>query len=218
MTEELEDDLEEYGNVNAVVTGSFIITHKITSGLTESQLLSTAISLVLATIVLIIAYRRFTLGIIAILPVLMSIVWILGTMVLIDYSLNVLTITVTSLTIGIGVDYAIHATERFKLVADKTGDIKMAVSETIERSGGGLIIAAITTVSGFGMLIFAPIPPQVQFGVIMVLTISFSLITSILYLPLMLARWASWSKKRKGYIISSKPPDKDYINEINNEK
>jgi predicted RND superfamily exporter protein len=179
-------------------------------------MLSTAISLVLATIVLIVAYRRFTLGIIAILPVLISIIWILGTMVLIDYSLNVLTITVTSLTIGIGVDYAIHATERFKLVADKTGDIQMAVCETIERSGGGLIIAAITTVSGFGMLIFAPIPPQVQFGVIMVMTISYSLITSILYLPLMLARWANWSKKRKGYIISSKPLDEEYLNDIKN--
>jgi hydrophobe/amphiphile efflux-3 (HAE3) family protein len=216
MTDELENDLEDYGKVDAVVTGALVITHKITSGLTESQMLSTAISLVLATIVLIVAYRRFTLGIIAILPVLISIIWILGTMVLIDYSLNVLTITVTSLTIGIGVDYAIHATERFKLVADKTGDIQMAVCETIERSGGGLIIAAITTVSGFGMLIFAPIPPQVQFGVIMVMTITYSLITSILYLPLMLARWAIWSKKRNGYIISSKPPDEEYLNDIKN--
>lgn len=214
MTEELEGDLGDYGNVDATVTGTFVITHKITSGLTESQLLSTAISLVLATIVLIIAYRRLTLGIIAILPVLISIVWILGTMVLIDYSLNVLTITVTSLTIGIGVDYAIHATERFKLVANKTGNIKMAVCETIERSGGGLIIAAITTVSGFGMLIFAPIPPQVQFGVIMVMTITFSLITSILFLPLMLAAWAKWSKKRKGYIISPKAKDEEYLNDI----
>jgi predicted RND superfamily exporter protein len=139
-------------------------------------------------------------------------------MFFIGYSLDVLTITVTSLTIGIGIDYAIHTTERFKLVADKTGDITAAISETIEKTGGALLIAALTTILGFGMLLFAPIPPQAQFGVIMVLTIAFALITSVLVLPLILARWAKWSKKTKGFIISPKPVDEEYLNEVKNNK
>jgi predicted RND superfamily exporter protein len=139
-------------------------------------------------------------------------------MYFIGYTLNILTITVTSLTIGIGIDYAIHATERFKLVADKTGDIKAALTETIGKTGGALLIAALTTTLGFGMLIFVPIPPEVQFGVIMVMTITFSFITSVLLLPLILARWAKWSKKVRGYIISSKPADKNYINNNNSKK
>jgi multidrug efflux pump subunit AcrB len=68
------------------------------------------------------------------------------------------------------------------------------------------------------MLIFAPIPPQVQFGVIMVMTISYSLIISVLLLPLVLGRWAKWTKKRKGYIISPKPPEKGYLNNIESEE
>jgi len=214
MTKELNDDVENYGGADVVVTGPFVITHKITSSLKESQLISTGISLFLATIVLIIAYRKLTLGLIAIIPVLISIVWILGTMYFIGYSLNILTIMVTSLTIGIGIDYAIHATERFKLVADKTGDINAALTETISRTGGALLIAALTTTLGFGMLVFAPIPPQVQFGVIMLMTIAFSFITSVLLLPLVLARWAKWTKKRKGYIISPKPAEKDYLDDV----
>jgi predicted RND superfamily exporter protein len=216
MYDEFQEDLEDYGDVKAIPTGQWIITHKITTELTESQILSTAISITLASIVLVIAYRRLTLGLIAIIPVLISIVWILGTMYFIGYNLDVLTITVSSLTIGIGIDYAIHATERFRLVADKTGDIKAALYETIEKTGGALVIAALTTILGFGVLIFAPLPPQAKFGVIMVLTITFSLLTSVLLLPLILARWAKWSKKKKGYIISSKPIDKDYLDEINN--
>jgi len=215
LNEELNNDLEDYGNVDVIVTGLLIITHKITSSLTESQIFSTLVAFVLATIALIIAYRRITLGFIVIIPVLISIIWILGTMYFIGYALNILTITVTSLTIGIGIDYAIHATERFKLVADKTGDIKAALTETIGKTGGALLIAALTTTLGFGMLIFVPIPPEAQFGVIMVMTISYSFITSVLLLPLILARWAKWSKKRKGYIISSKPADKDYLNNNN---
>ena len=181
--------------------------------LSESQYLSTLISLVLAAIVLIIVYRRPTLGLITMIPVLISMVWILGAMYFFGYDLNVLTITVTALTIGIGVDYSIHATERFRLVADKTGNITAAVCETISRTGGALLIAALTTCLGFAVLIFAPIPPQVQFGVITAITILFSFITSVLLLPLLLARWAKWSKKRKGYIISPNPPDEDYLDE-----
>jgi predicted RND superfamily exporter protein len=216
---EIQEDLADYGkDIKAIPTGQWSITHKITSELTSSQLLSTTISLILATAVLIIAYRKLTLGLIAIIPVLISIVWILGAMFFIGYSLDVLTITVTSLTIGIGIDYAIHTTERFKLVADKTGDITAAISETIEKTGGALLIAALTTILGFGMLLFAPIPPQAQFGVIMVLTIAFALITSVLVLPLILARWAKWSKKTKGFIISPKPVDEEYLNEVKNNK
>jgi len=215
LFDEFQEDLADYGNVKATPTGQWLITNKITSELTDSQITSTAISIVLAALILIIAYRRLSLGLIILIPVLISIIWILGTMSLIGYNLDVLTITVTSLTIGIGIDYAIHATERFKLVADKTGDINTAVYETIEKTGGALLIAAFTTILGFGMLIFAPIPPQAQFGVIMVMTIAFSLITSLSILPLLLVRWAKWTKKRKGYIISTKPAEQDYINEIN---
>jgi hydrophobe/amphiphile efflux-3 (HAE3) family protein len=213
LSAELNDDLEDYGNVDAVVTGPMVITDKITISLTESQFLSTFISLILAAVVLIIIYRRPTLGLITMIPVLISIIWILGTMYFIGYDLNILTVTVTALTIGIGVDYSIHATERFRLVADKTGNIPAAVCETISRTGGALLIAALTTCLGFAVLIFAPIPPQVQFGVITAITILFSFITSVLLLPLLLARWAKWTKKRKGYIISSKPPEDGYLDD-----
>ncbi len=211
LTDEFNEDLEDYGNAEAIVTGQYIIWHLITTSLTDSQILSTCISLVLAGIVLIIAYRRPTLGLIAMIPVLVSILWILGTMYFIGYTLNIMTITVTSLTIGIGIDYAIHTTERFRLVADKTGDIKMAVSETVSRTGGALLIAALTTTFGFGTLIFAPIPPEQQFGVITAMTISYSFITSVLLLPLILAKWAKITKKRRGYIISPSIPGKSYL-------
>jgi predicted RND superfamily exporter protein len=204
LKNELTEDLENYGDAKASVTGYFMITYKITGSLTESQALSTGVSIILAAFVLILIYRNPSLGIIAIIPVGISIIWILGTMYYIGYSLNVMTVTVTSITIGIGIDYAIHATERFRLVADKTGDINRAVRETISHTGGALFIAALTTALGFGILIFAPIPPEQQFGVIMALTISYAFITSILVLPLTLIYWAKWRKKRKGYIISPK--------------
>ena len=117
------------------------------------------------------------------------------------YSLNVMTVMITSLTIGLGITYAIHATERFKIVADRTGNTVEAVTETVRHTGSALLMAAVTTVAGFGILVFSPMPPQQQFGVVTALTIIYSLITTIFILPIALAKWGERRKKKKGYII-----------------
>ena len=142
------------------------------------------------------------LGLIAMIPVSVSVIWILGTMYFIGYSLNVMTVMVTSLTIGLGITYAIHAVERFRLTADRTGDVLKAVDETVGHTGGSILIAAVTTIAGFGILIFAPMPPEQQFGIITGMTILYSLISSIFILPPVILFWGKWRKKRLGYIIS----------------
>jgi predicted RND superfamily exporter protein len=117
-----------------------------------------------------------------------------------------MTVMITSITIGLGVTYAIHAVQRFRLIADTTGDIDKAVSSTVSHTGGALLASAATTVAGFGILMLAPITPQQQFGLISSITIIYSLLTTILILPPMLKLWAEWRKKHKGIIIS-KPKD-----------
>jgi len=204
LKQELNEDIEQYGNATAIATGGLIATLTITDSLTVSQATSTAISVVLAAFVVILVYKNPVLGLIAMIPVGVSIIWILGTMFYIGYTLNILTITVTSITIGIGIDYAIHATQRFRYTADRTGDFVTSVCETISQTGGALLIAALTTTLGFGILVFAPIPPQQQFGLILAVTIIYSFITSIFFLPIILYIWGKRQKKRKGYIISPK--------------
>ncbi len=208
LSSELTDDLSEYGDTTSVITGNLLITLSILKNMTESQILSTGICFVLAAIMLTLIYRNPLLGLIAMIPVTISIIWVLGSMYFIGYTLNILTITVTSITIGVGIDYACYITERFRLVADQTGDITKAVTETISRTGSAILIAALSSMFGFGVLAFAPIPPEQQFGIITAITLIYAFITSILVLPLVLARWAYWRKKRKGYIISPGPPKK----------
>ncbi|MEE8565619.1 MAG: MMPL family transporter, partial [Candidatus Thermoplasmatota archaeon] len=103
---------------------------------------------------------------------------------------------------GIGIAFGIHVIQRFRLTADRTGDVRKAVSKTVTHTGGALFIAALTTAAGFGMLILAPLPPEQQFGIITALTIIYSYITSIFVLPPILMIWGIWRKKRKGFIIS----------------
>ncbi|MEM0492699.1 MAG: efflux RND transporter permease subunit [Candidatus Thermoplasmatota archaeon] len=219
LKKELNNDLSSYGDAEVIVTGQLIITSTIMSSMIDSQIVSTVVCFILAFIMLTLIYRNPLLGLIAMIPVTISIVWVLGTMYLAGYTLNILTITVTSLTIGVGIDYACYITERFRLIADRTGDADIAVIETISRTGNAILIAALSSICGFSILLLAPIPPQQQFGLITATTLVYALITSIIILPLVLARWAKWRKKKKGYIISPGRPDGEYdINDYKGSK
>jgi len=206
LNEELDDDLASFGDVSVIVTGNLVITLAIIENMMESQISSTFVCFILAAIMLSLIYRNPILGLIAMIPVTMSILWVLGTMYFIGYSLNILTIMVTCITIGVGIDYACYIVERFRRTADQTGNVTTAVSETISRTGSAIFIAALSSILGFGVLALAPIPPEQQFGIITALTLIYALISSIVVLPLVLARWANWRKKRKGYIISPGAP------------
>jgi predicted RND superfamily exporter protein len=197
IQKQLKKELVSYGDASSIITGELFITLTIMTSLTQSQILSTGISFILASLILIVIFRNPLLGAIAMIPVVFSIIWVLGSMYFIGYTLNVLTITVTCITIGVGVDYAIYITQRFRLIANKIGDATKAVEETVSRTGSAVFIAAISSMLGFGILVTAPIPPQVQFGLITSITLVYSLLTSIIVLPLVLSKWAKLRKKHK---------------------
>ena len=188
LSRELNRDISYYGDANAIATGPLLITLSITDSLTKSQLSSTMLSFILAFMVLVIVYRRFGLSFFAMLPVTLSMVWILGTMYFIGISLNVLTITVTSLTIGIGIDYAIHTIERYRISLSRVKDARKAMMETLSHTGVALLISALSTAMGFSVLVFAPTPPQAQFGMMIAMTICYSLLITLTLLPLALIR------------------------------
>ena len=199
---ELKNDLTDYGNAEAIVTGKKALEYTIMNSLTRSQITSTIVCIIVAGIVIMIVYRKLALGILTMLPVIISSIWILGTIYLLGYSLNVMTVMVTSLTIGLGITYAIHVVERFRLVADRTGEIIKAVEEAVANTGQAVLMAALTTIAGFAVLIFSPMPPEQQFGIVTAITILYSFITTILAVPPLLLLWGKWRKRKKGYIIS----------------
>ena len=234
----------------AIVTGGSILTKVIMDSLNESQIRSLIITIILSLIVLSIVFwlkwRSIILGLITITPVIFCVAWTLGTMYLIDIPLNMMTITIASLTIGLGITYGIHITHRFledlerenskrhfsnkKTVrCPECGEIKDVIGRpglvvkvdcpacgklgkvtfpsvntsfidnacriTVTHTGTALFGAAATTISGFGLLVFALMPPLQQFGGITALTIFFSFLSSVFILPTFLVIWAKWKHK-----------------------
>ena len=177
MHEDLKNDIKGLdfgGNAKVTVTGLMVLTIETIDKLQQNMINSTIIAIILAAIILIILYRNVLLGLMPPIPVILCSLWIVGTMFLLIISLNILTVMVTALTIGLGIDYSIHVMERFREERRKGKGIQQSVHTTIMSTGTALTISAVTTILGFGVLIFSPMPIAQQFGVITAITIIYS--------------------------------------------
>ena len=204
-TAALVDDLEGlwFGDRNQITaTSGDIISLEVTSAMTDGQTTSIIITLIAALIVLMIFFGitefKPMLAVIAVSPILLVLLWVLGTMTLLNIPYNVVTALITALSIGIGVDYTIHIIHRFTEELDSGKSLIDATTSTLATTGSALIGSALTTALAFAVLLFSPLVPFQQFGLVTGITIVFALIASIVIVPPMLIVWAAYHQWRAG--------------------
>jgi hydrophobe/amphiphile efflux-3 (HAE3) family protein len=193
---QLKDDVTGTSDVEEKVTGETVLVITTIDSFQRSQIISTAFSVILSALVLMVVYRNFLLGVIAVVPVAISTIWILGTMTLLGISINVFTVMVTALTIGLGIDYSIHIIQRFR-EERKTQNPRRSMQITIERTGSAIFISALTTICGFAVLLLSPMPLTQHFGIITAATIVYSFDLAVFVLPILLVAWALVLDKKK---------------------
>ena len=174
------------GVANVYVTGDLVALQNVLDGLNSSQLSSTAISFIVSFVVLLVLTRRPVPAIVVLTPVVLATLWVVGSMVVLSLKWNVLTVMVTALSLGIGIDYVIHMWRRFESEREKRDDVWEALEETISTTGVALVLSAGTTSLGFLVLLFSPMPVVQQFGLVTALTVTYSLVLSIIVLPVLL--------------------------------
>lgn len=173
------------GHGQLYVTGDLVILQTVLEGLSESQLESTVISLVVSCVVLLVLTRRILPAIIVLFPVGLSSLWVVGSMAALGLKWNVLTVMVTALTIGIGIDYSIHMWRRIEVELKRQENHWQALHAALSTTGVALILSALTTAFGFLVLLFSPMPVIQDFGLITAVTVFFSLILAIILLPVL---------------------------------
>ncbi len=174
------------GSANIYVTGDLVALQNVLDGLNSSQLSSTAISFIVSFVVLLLLTRRPVPAFVVLTPVVLATLWVVGSMVVLSLKWNVLTVMVTALSLGIGIDYVIHMWRRFESERETRDDVWEALEETISTTGVALVLSAGTTALGFLVLLFSPMPVVQQFGLVTALTVTYSLILSIIVLPVLL--------------------------------
>ena len=205
VTEQMVDDIEGlwFGDRDQITATSGDITAlEVTGAITDGQTTSIVITLLAALIVLMIFFWvtefKPMLGFIAVSPILLVLLWVLGTMTLLDIPYNVVTALITALSIGIGVDYTIHVIHRFTEELEHGKSLIDATTTTLSTTGSALIGSAITTALAFAVLLASPLLPFQQFGLVTGITILYALIASIVVVPPMLIVWAAYHQWRAG--------------------
>ena len=184
---EFEQDLEDATGARVHLSGDLILVHNVLSGLVISQVESTAFSLAVSLIVLVSLTRRFGPSLVVILPVGLAGTWVVGAMAVLDINWNVLTVMITALTIGLGIDYSIHVWRKFESNQDKGMGTWASMRDMYSTTGAALIMSAGTTICGFMVLLLSPVPVIKDFGLVSSISVAFSLILALLVLPGLLA-------------------------------
>jgi uncharacterized protein len=165
------------------LAGVLILFNNLLQSLFKSQILT--LGLVMAGIfaMFMILFRNFKLSIIGVVPNFIAAFFILGIIGLLGIPLDMMTITIAAITIGIAVDNSIHYIYRFKEEFLKNKDYNKTVKVCHSTVGVAILNTSITIVFGFSILVFSKFIPTIYFGVFTGLAMLLAMISVLTLLP-----------------------------------
>ncbi len=173
------------------VTGMAVLFTRMLSQLFNSQA-STLVYVVLATFLMFsVLLKSIKLGIIGLLPNMLSAISILGFMGLVGISLDMMTITIAAIVIGIGVDDAIHYLYRYRQERNSGENTRHAVINSHRSIGSALYFTSVTVIVGFSMLTLSNFVPTIYFGILTALAMVLALLANLTLLPALLLKFSS---------------------------
>jgi predicted RND superfamily exporter protein len=152
----------------------------------NSQISSLGIALFLVLLIVSLTLKSFRKGVYSLTPIIATIAILFGFMGYTGISLNVATVLVASVALGIGIDYAIHVITHFSHALKETGNMNDALRDTMLTSGKAIIINVISVSAGFLVLLFSQMVPLEQFGLLVAVSMVGSGLGSLTLLPVLL--------------------------------
>ena len=168
------------------LTGMPSIYVSMNRSLINSQFSSLAIAVLLTLLVVGVILKSFKKGVFATIPILSTIVILFGFMGYLGINLDIATVLVASVALGIGVDYAIHVISHFDHVFKDTGNLNIAIEDTIVISGKAVFINVMSVTGGFLVLLFSQMVPLQNFGLLVAISMICSGTGSLTLLPAIL--------------------------------
>ena len=190
--EQLNEDIDIFRNIeNDIlfdygITGSPFIRESQTSAATDSLRKSIPVAAIGALILLLIVTRSIFYSLVTVFPLLLIVVWLYAIMYAFGFGLNFVTATIGAVSIGVGLDFSIHMTERFKQELKLQKNEKDAIKVSMRGTGLALLGAGASSISGFSILSFAPMPLFATYGILSAFMITFAMLASVLIVPSLL--------------------------------
>ena len=201
-------EINEMSGINAQVAGLSYERYVYVLEITDSFQESLVVAIILAFIIVLIVLRDLRLSLITIFPVIAITIWLRGGMVLTGTSINLVTVQISSLAIGLGVDYAIHMVQRIREARHDNPHSTQEewMSESLDETGNNIAMSAFTDFVGFMVLTLSVMPLFITFGMIMGIMILLSFVAAVLMLPALLFQFGNLEANRPPELYS-KPPE-----------
>jgi len=165
------------------ITGSAVIFKDLIDEVISGQIISLLLSFIVVTLLVMLLFKSFMAGFIAGLPLGVALILMFGMMGFTGVTLDIATAMISSIVIGVGVDYTIHFLWRYRIEMEKHDDPEVAVEHTLFTAGRGIIYNAVSVMVGFVVLLLSSFMPIRFFGALIVLSIGTCLIGSLVLLP-----------------------------------
>ncbi len=141
---------------------------------------------ILVIVIVSLVLRSFISGLFAAIPVISTIIILFGIMGYAAIPLNIATVLVASIAMGIGIDYSIHVITHFNSSLKGGAPVNRALEETLGISGKAIVINVISVSAGFLVLLFSEMVPLEHFGLLISLSMFGSGLSAMTLLPVIL--------------------------------
>ena len=201
LIKKINSDIETklgFDEKNFKLAGVLILFNNLLQSLFKSQILTLGIVLLGIFLMFFILFRNSTLSFIGIVPNFIAAFFILGIIGLMEIPLDMMTITIAAITIGIAVDNSIHYIYRFREEFKQFNDYSKTLDKCHSTVGIAILNTSITIVFGFSILVLSNFIPTIYFGVFTGIAMLLAMISVLTLLPKLILIFKPFDKKIRG--------------------
>ncbi|KAB1193923.1 MMPL family transporter [Haloferax sp. MBLA0076] len=195
--------------MSGVATGNTVVFKAVSDTIFMSAIQSLVVALVATAVFLVFIYQllegQWTLGVVNLVPIVVTLALLAGSMRYFGIPLNALTATILAIAIGLGIDYSAHVVHRFADEYNEGSDLYEALHLTVGGTGGALTGSMLTTTTGLGVLAIAITPVLGQFGIVTALSIFYSYLTALVVTPPALVVWERLTQRETTTAATTSP-------------
>lgn len=184
------DDFNKEHGYTIEVTGIQYLMTELNSSMFSNQISSTTVALFIVFLLLVLSLRKFMPSLISLIPIILTILFLFGFLGLTGISLNIMTTTIFSITVGVGIDYAIHFTSVFIHLKKEGVQGQELLDRTYAYTARPIIANAFGLSFGLSALFISPLAIHMYVALLMWVTMVSSVLFSLVYLPTFLKKLA----------------------------
>jgi predicted RND superfamily exporter protein len=183
----------------AALSGTNVVNQRVRSLVVRDAWIACIVGTVLVMLLIWIDFRSFSRTLAAMAPLTVGLIWMAGWMVAANTPMNFINIFVTTMIIGIGVDYGVHILHRFNEVQDMPRE---QFEKGIVETGKAVVAASVSTILGFGSMMFSSYPGLVSTGKVAMLGAVATCLVAITLVPAVLS-WRYDQRRKEGVAVEA---------------